>query len=52
MVTVWSKLFYILHDSWGGDLYSVGMLGTIVGLNWLLDHFSKNYNMTDEVSNV
>ena len=47
-----AQAFYILHDSWGGDLYSVGMLGTIVGLNWLLDHFSKNYNMTDEVSNV
>ncbi|MDJ0844953.1 cyanoexosortase B [Crocosphaera sp.] len=45
------QAFYILHDSWGGDLYSVGMLGTIVGLNWLLDHYSDNSTITGEVSN-
>lgn len=45
------QAFYILHDSWGGDLYSVGMLGTIVGLNWLLDHYSDKSTTTGEVSN-
>ena len=45
------KAFYILHDSWGGDIYSVAMLGTIVGLNSLLDHFSHNYTIEEEVSN-
>ncbi len=45
------QAFYILHDSWGGDLYSVGMLGTIVGLNWLLDRVSRNSTITGEVSN-
>ena len=42
------QAFYILHDSWGGDLYSVGMLGTIVGLNWLLDRFQESSNLIQE----
>ncbi|MDJ0658290.1 MAG: cyanoexosortase B [Crocosphaera sp.] len=45
------QAFYILHDSWGGDLYSVGMLGTIVGLNWLLDRFSEQSTIIGEGSN-
>ncbi len=45
------KAFYILHDSWGGDLYSVGMLGTIVGTNWLLDRFSENSKVVEKVNN-
>ncbi len=44
------QAFYILHDSWGGDLYSVGMLATIVGLNWLLDRFSGNSMLNKEVN--
>ncbi|MGB3534005.1 MAG: cyanoexosortase B [Microcoleaceae cyanobacterium] len=33
-------LFYWLHDSWGGDLYSAAMLGMLVVLvNWVQDYF-------------
>ncbi len=44
------QAFYILHDSWGGDLYSVGMLGMIVGFNWMLDRFEESSNLINEVS--
>ncbi len=43
--------FDILHEGWGGDLYSVGMLGTIVGTNWLLDRFSGNSQVVEEANN-
>lgn len=42
--------FDILHEGWGGDLYSVGMLGTIVGLNWLLDRFSEKSTIVSEIA--
>ncbi len=45
------QAFYILHDSWGGDLYSVGMLGTIVGLNWLLDRLGAKLTTIEEINN-
>ncbi len=33
-------LFYWLHDSWGGDVYSAAMLGMLVVLvNWVQDYF-------------
>jgi cyanoexosortase B len=44
------QAFYILHDSWGGDLYSVGMLGMIVLLNSMLDRFQASSNIINEVS--
>ncbi|MGB5593039.1 MAG: cyanoexosortase B [Crocosphaera sp.] len=44
------QAFYILHDSWGGDLYSVGMLGMIVGFNSMLDRFEESSNTINEVS--
>ncbi|MGK7886191.1 MAG: cyanoexosortase B [Crocosphaera sp.] len=45
------EAFKILHDTWGGDIYSVAMLGAIIGLNSLLDYFSENYTIEEEVSN-
>lgn len=42
------KAFEILHDGWGGDLYSVGMLATIVGVNWLLDQWENSSLMIAE----
>ncbi|MEL4896280.1 cyanoexosortase B [Crocosphaera sp. Alani8] len=44
------EAFHILHDTWGGDIYSVAMLGTIVGLNWLLDRVSENATITEGVN--
>lgn len=44
------RAFYILHDSWGGDLYSVGMLGTIVGLNWLLERLGAKSTTIEEIN--
>ncbi|MEA5533906.1 cyanoexosortase B [Crocosphaera sp. XPORK-15E] len=36
------KAFEILHDGWGGDIYSTGMLIVIIGLNWSLDRFEES----------
>lgn len=38
------KAFEILHDGWAGDLYSIGMLAAILGVNWMLDHLEYSQN--------
>jgi cyanoexosortase B len=34
-----AQAFHWLHDSWGGDLYSTGILGTLLLLLRLIDHW-------------
>jgi hypothetical protein len=42
-------MFDWLHESWGGDLYSAGMLGLVVLLlNWINRDDSLESEETDE----
>ena len=41
------KLFYWLHDSWGGDVYSALMLGTIIVLLNFLDRGSTQASKSE-----
>ncbi len=47
-------LFHWLHESWGGDLYSAGMLGLVVLLlNWIdRNNYSKQRDETLESSHA
>ncbi|MBC7515770.1 MAG: cyanoexosortase B, partial [Alkalinema sp. FL-bin-369] len=38
-------LFVWLHDSWGGDLYSAGLLGILV---WAIGHFEPRPDIRPE----
>lgn len=43
------QAFHWLHDSWGGDLYSAGLLGSLIFLlqgidHWLPDHLDLELN--------
>lgn len=40
--------FEVLHEGWGGDLYSLLMLAAIVGLNGLMDRWEANKDGENE----
>ncbi|MBE9200849.1 MULTISPECIES: cyanoexosortase B [unclassified Nodularia (in: cyanobacteria)] len=45
--------FKWLHDSWGGDLYSAGMLLLLVPLlNWMNNYFSTDSELPEETENA
>ncbi|MDB9376274.1 cyanoexosortase B, partial [Nodularia sphaerocarpa] len=45
--------FKWLHDSWGGDLYSAGMLLLLVPLlNWMNNYFSTDSELGEETENA
>lgn len=45
--------FQWLHDSWGGDLYSAGMLLLLVPLlNWMNNYFSTDLELPEETENA
>jgi len=44
--------FYWFHDSWGGDLYSVVMLGIIFGWLLIVENYQLNLTKTDTITST
>ncbi|MEM8778986.1 MAG: archaeosortase/exosortase family protein, partial [Cyanobacteria bacterium P01_G01_bin.49] len=43
-----AKAFEILHDGWGGDIYSVVMLIAIIGVNSMLERIENSSSIITE----
>lgn len=44
--------FYWFHDSWGGDLYSVILLGIIFGWLLIVENYRLNLTKTDTITST